>query len=167
MKKIVVVGVSGSGKSYFAARLGEKLGLPVHHLDRLFWNPGWQQPEKDPFHNKILKLTEEDAWVVDGNYSRTLKERIKKSDAVFFLDLNKWHCRWNVLKRYWKHRGQTRPDMADGCAERFNWGFLKGNFQSYPHNRPKLISALREAGNEKNIVIFRTQEEVNDFLNKL
>ena len=166
MKKVVVIGISGSGKSYFAARLGEKLGIPVHHLDRMYWHPGWVKPDKDPFHAKIREIAAGNTWIVDGNYGRSLLERIDRADAVFFLDLNKWYCMWQVLKRNWKHRGSTRADMAEGCEEELSFRFLKGMILS-SRSSPEILSVLEQVKDTKKVSIFRTRSEVNNFLNSL
>ena len=87
MDKIVIIGSSGSGKSTLAARLGPILNLPVYHLDRLFWRPGWQETPRDEWRMLQQKLCAEPQWIIDGNYSGTLDVRLAACDTVIWLDL--------------------------------------------------------------------------------
>ena len=72
MKRVLVIGSGGAGKSTFATRLGARLGLPVIHLDRVYWQPGWVETPKDEWLRKVEEMCAADAWVMDGNYSGTL-----------------------------------------------------------------------------------------------
>ena len=78
MERIMIIGCGGAGKSTLARQLGEKLNLPVVHLDKLFWHPGWVESEKAEIDEKILREMQKDQWIIDGNYTRTLPQRLKQ-----------------------------------------------------------------------------------------
>jgi adenylate kinase family enzyme len=164
MKRVLVIGSGGSGKSTFAPRLGQRLGLPVIHLDRLFWHAGWVETPKDEWRRKVEELCAGDAWVMDGNYSGTLEVRLDACDTVIFLDLPRAVCLWRVLKRILTYRRASRPDMAEGCRERVDLKFLYWVW-SYPYRRrPKILARLGELAGGKQVYMLRSNAEVEKFL---
>src|SRR5687767_15631826 len=98
MKRVLVVGSGGAGKSTFSRRLGERLGLEVIHLDTEFWRPGWTRTPRDQWRRKVEELCRRESWVMDGNFSGTFEHRLGACDTVIFLDLPRWVCAWLVLK---------------------------------------------------------------------
>src|SRR5687767_2595929 len=124
MKRVLVIGPGGAGKSTFAKRLGELLGIEVKHLDRLYWRAGWQESAKDEWLDKVKELASEESWIMDGNYGGTLEVRVRRSDTIVFLDLPRLLCLWRITKRRFLYSGRSRPDMAEGCTERLNWEFV-------------------------------------------
>jgi len=164
MKRVLVIGSGGAGKSTFSRRLGERLGLPVIHLDKVFWHSGWVETPKDEWKRKVEELCGGDAWVMDGNYSGTLDIRLNACDAVIFLDLPRAVCLWRVLKRIVTYRESARPDMAEGCRERIDLKFLYWVW-SYPYRRrPKILARLDELAGSKRIYRLRSSAEVERFL---
>ena len=124
-RRILIIGCGGSGKSTLSVALGERLALPVVHLDRLFWRAGWVQISRDAFDSALQLELAKPAWVMDGNYDRTLPLRLRACDTVVYLDYPPLVCLWGVLCRQLRYRGRTRPDMADGCPERVDRDFLR------------------------------------------
>lgn len=164
MKRVLVIGSGGSGKSTFAPRLGERLGLPVVHLDKVFWHPGWVETPKDEWKRKVEALCGGDSWVMDGNYSGTLDVRLEACDTVIFLDLPRVLCTWRVLKRAVMYRQSARPDMAAGCRERIDLKFLFWVW-SYPsRRRPKILARLDELAGRKKIYRLSSSVEIERFL---
>ena len=167
MKKILVIGSGGSGKSTVATRLGALLNLEVSHLDKLFWRPGWVRPEPEDWLQTVNDLTDRDSWIVDGNYSRTLEVRFRKCDTIVFLDLSRWLCLWRIMKRALRYRNANRPDMAEGCPEKIDLEFVSWVW-NYPRwTRPKVVRLLGEQGEGKEIVWLRSRGEVEKFLARL
>jgi adenylate kinase family enzyme len=164
MKRVLVIGSGGSGKSTLARRLGERLGLPVIHLDRFYWNAGWVETPKDEWKRKVEGLCAGDAWVMDGNYSGTLEVRLAACDTVVFLDLPRALCLWRVLKRAVVYRRRPRPDMAPGCRENFHPEFLHWVWTYPQRSRPDVLAMLERVAADKRVIRLCSSEEVERFL---
>lgn len=163
MKKILVIGSSGAGKSTFARRLGEKTGLEVIHLDVLYWLPDWTEPPKDEWRKTVENALKGDEWIMDGNYSGTLAMRIRASDTVIFLDFPRLLCVYRILKRVAFYHKTKRPDMAEGCNEQFDWEFTKWVWNFPTRTKPLVEALLKQFENEKTIIRLKSRKEVEDF----
>ena len=164
-EKIIIIGSGGSGKSTFAVELGKKLNLPVIHLDREFWKSDWVKPKAKEWLEKLEVLLSESRWIAEGNYLNSLEYRIGKADSVIFLDFKRSICIYRVIKRYFIHRGTTRPDMAEGCNEQIDMDFAKWLWEFPKKVRPQMIEILTKYP-EKNIIILKNAKDVNLFLNR-
>jgi adenylate kinase family enzyme len=164
MRKVLVIGAGGAGKSTFAKRLGESLNIEVLHLDKLHWQPGWIERPKAEWRKTVEELLKHDAWIMDGNYSGTLDIRLEACDTVIFLDMSRTLCLWRVLKRAIMYRNQSRPDMAEGCPERLNLEFILWIWNYSNTTRPKIVKMLESNLEGKKIVWLRSQADVERFL---
>ena len=166
MERIMIIGCGGSGKSTLARQLGEKTGLPVVHLDKLFWRPGWvnlTREEFDVVHNAAI---EEKKWILDGNFDRTMEPRIRRCDTVVYLDFSRMACLLGVMKRILTTYGKVRPDMGDGCPERFDLEFLQWVWNFNKNKREKNYRLLEQYG-DKRIYILKNRKQVKEFLESL
>ncbi len=116
-KKILVVGNDGSGKTYFARRLAEKLDLPVYHLDKEYFRKGWGVTPREEWLEKHRRLLEQDEWIIDGYYPANLKERFLQADAVVYLDVPNLLCYRHLLKRNREYKYVNRTDLPENCPE--------------------------------------------------
>ncbi|HVF68055.1 MAG TPA: DNA topology modulation protein [Pyrinomonadaceae bacterium] len=164
MRKVLVIGSGGSGKSTFAERLGGRTGLPVIHLDSFFWRAGWQEPPRDEWAARVDELLKRDAWIMDGNYGGTLERRLAACDTVVFLDLPRVLCLWRVVSRSLRYRGRTRPDMAEGCPEQLTWEFLRWVWTYPRRRRAGVLKRLGELGAGQKAYVLRSRREVRRFL---
>lgn len=162
MKKIIILGSPGAGKSTFSFALAEKTGLPLYHLDKMFWREGWVNVSKDELDAQIKDVLRKDEWIIDGNYSRTIPMRLEKCDTVFYLDYPRLVCFFGVVRRVLGSLGKTRPDMAEGCPERFDLEFLQYTWKFRKKQREKLFGLLEGANAE--IHIFRSRKEAKRYL---
>lgn len=168
MRKILVIGSGGAGKSTFAARLGRILALEVIHLDVFYWQPGWVETPKDVWQQRVAELAQRDSWIMDGNFSGTLSWRLAACDTVIFLDMPRTLCLWRVLKRLAQYRNSSnRPDMAAGCREKLNLEFLRWVWNYPQRTKPKVAGMLREQARGKQVVWLRTPAEAESFLTGL
>jgi len=124
MKRVMIIGGSGSGKSTLARKIGGVTGLPVVHIDPMYWKPGWVQRAKEETRRLVLEASAQEAWVFDGNHHNTFEARIARADTLIWLDLPTGLRMWRVAARRWQYRGRARPDMTEGCFERLNLHFL-------------------------------------------
>ena len=162
MKKIIILGSPGAGKSTFSFALAEKTGLPVYHLDQMFWRAGWVSVTKEDFDAELAETLTKEEWIFDGNYSRTIPMRLEKCDTVFYLDYPRLVCFFGVVRRVLGSLGKTRPDMAEGCPERFDLEFLQYTWKFRKKQREKLFGLLEGANAE--IHIFRSRKEAKRYL---
>lgn len=168
INRAIIIGSSGSGKSTLARQLGASLELPVIHLDRHFWHPGWVETPLDEWRIEVARLVQRRQWVMDGNYRETLDMRLDAADMVVFLDLHPMVCTWRTLKRRIQYYNRPRPDMARGCREPLFdpqvFQFLR-RVWDYPHRaRPDVVRRLNEAAPTKRVIWLRSRQEVQQFL---
>lgn len=125
-RRSLILGAGGAGKSRLARQMAEVLGVPIIHLDRHFWNPGWVETERKEWASTVVELSSGDAWVMDGNYGGTISLRLPRAEAVVLLDPPVWQCIWGIYERSTIRRAQARPDLAEGCEEQLpDWDFFR------------------------------------------
>ena len=163
MERILIIGCSGSGKSRLARKLGQKLGLPVIHLDQLWWTENWQNVTVEEFDSRLAMALNMDRWIIDGNYSRTMGVRLSQCDTVIYLDFSSWACLLGMCQRLLSSRGKTRPDMSAGCPERFSWEFVKWIWDFNKNNRVRNYTYLAQAKHAQSVVL-KNRREVKAFL---
>lgn len=136
--RVLVIGASGAGKSTLARRIGTACAVPVHHLDRLFWQPGWRAPDNARFCEMQLTAAALPSWVIDGGYHGTFHLRLPRATHVIWLDLPRRVYFPRVLWRCARCWGRQRPDVGEGCLERFDHTFLFDWVWGYPsRSRPR------------------------------
>ena len=167
MERIMIIGCGGSGKSTLARALGEKTGLPVVHLDQIWWSPGnWQHLEQEEFDMRLAEAVEEPRWIIDGNFNRTMQMRLERCDTVIYLDFPAVVCLLGWIKRVVTNWGKARPDMAEGCSEWFDPEFagwiLRFN-RTYRKEYRKLLAGLEG----KTVLIFKNRYQVHEYLRRL
>ena len=161
---MLVIGPGGSGKTTVAARLAERTGLPLIHLDSLYWRPGWQPTPADEWRARVQTLVSRDAWIIDGNYGGTLDIRLAACDTVVFLDLPRVVCLWRVLTRRMRYFGQVRPELPPGCPERLSWEFLVWIWTYPSRRRGAILRRLAALDAGKRVVILRSSAAIEEFL---
>ena len=124
MRRVLVIGSPGAGKSTLSHQLAQRTGLPLHHLDRMFWLPGWVERDREQGRATLGEVLATESWIIDGNYGSTLPMRLERADTVIWLDYPTWLCLVRVFKRWWQYRGRARPDMTEDCPENLNLEFL-------------------------------------------
>ncbi len=132
-RRVMIIGGSGSGKSTTARAIGEKLGLPVFHMDReVHWLPGWVERDKAEKTPIVEAIVAREEWVFEGGHSSTYPQRLARADLLVWTDAPFWLRLWRVTWRCLRDWGKTRPDMAEGCPEHPRqlpefWRFLRVN----------------------------------------
>lgn len=164
MKRVLVIGPGGSGKSTFARRLGQILGIEVKHLDSFYWRSGWTKPSNEDWIKTVNDLISRDSWIIDGNFGGTLPLRVERCDTVIFLDMPRLLCLWRITKRRITYRKLSRPDMAEGCHEKLDLEFIRWVWNYSNRSRPRVIKLLNENKAAKTIVWLRSNDDVERFL---
>lgn len=161
MKKVIIIGCPGSGKSTFARSLHNKTGIPLYYLDMLKWNSDKTTVSKEIFLDRLNGILSEDEWIIDGNYASTMELRMSVCDTVFFLDYPLEVCLSGIKAR----QGKPRPDMPwieTGDDEEFLEFIRDYNTDS----RPKVIELLNKYS-DKNIVVFKSRKEAEQYINEI
>ncbi len=160
MRKIIVIGCPGSGKSTFSRKLHKTTGIPLFHLDMMFWNADKTTVDKSVFRERLSKTIKLDEWIIDGNYGSTMEMRMEACDTVFFLDYPLDVC----LKGIEERKGKARTDMPwieyEDDLEFIE--FIK-NYNS--ENRPKVIELLNKYS-DKEIYIFKSRTDADEYINE-
>ena len=161
MEKIIVIGCPGSGKSTFSKALHQRTGIPLFHLDMIYWNEDKTTVDKAFFLEQLTEILKQKQWIIDGNYCSTMELRLQSCDTVFFLDYPLEVCLQGIQER----RGKPRSDMPWIETEEDTefTRFIK-DFQM--QSRPQIVELLNKYS-DKNIHIFTERKQADTFLNQL
>jgi adenylate kinase family enzyme len=163
-KRIMVIGSGGAGKSTFARRLSAITGLPLIHLDRHYWRPGWKRTPTEEWNAMVRELVARHEWIIDGNYTNSLPPRIRRCDAIVFFDFPRLLCLAGVIGRSLNGKARERPDAAPGCPERLDFEFLKWVWSYNDEVRPRVLEAIGAAPGSVETVTLRNRADVRRLL---
>ena len=162
MKKIIVIGCPGSGKTTFAEKLHEAIGLPLIYLDAIWHKPDKSHISREEFDTRLGEILVTDAWIIDGNYSRTVERRIVAADTVILFDLPTEVCIEGATARL----GQVRPDVPwiDTALD----PNLRREIEEFRSKHlPILYDLLRRYGEGRSVVIFKSRGEADEFIRSI
>lgn len=159
MKKIIVIGCPGSGKSTFSRALQSKTDIPLFHLDMMYWNTDKTTIDKNIFRERLASVLQMDEWIIDGNYGSTMELRLQACDTVFFLDYPLNICLNGIRER----RGKERPDMPWIESDEEDTEFLEFIKNYNVQSRPIIMKLLKKYSDRK-VIIFSNRNEADDFL---
>ena len=160
-KKVIVLGNNGSGKSYFSKKLAEITGLPLIHLDLLYWKENWMHSSREEWAEIQRNLLLEKEWIIDGMHISTLEIRFKEADVIYFLDIDTDICLESVRQRESQDRTDfpNRSDKQQGDFETFEPGVLE-----FEEKRKPRIIELHNKYPNKDFIVFKTRKEIDDYL---
>lgn len=171
MQRIMIIGCSGTGKSTLARRLGDRLGLPVVHLDALFWEPGWKQARTEVFQARVAEAIRGERWVTDGLYnSKTFPLRLPRADTIIWLHQPRWLRLRRVIGRTLSGYGREREDLGPECPERFDRESIEFYRYIWDFDRvtgPKIGASLAALGRLQEVIHLRGDREIEAFLARL
>jgi adenylate kinase family enzyme len=162
VRRVAIMGPGGAGKSTLARDLGARTGLPVLHLDRYFWHPGWVETPREEWRALQEQLFAAEKWIADGNYSATNEVRLCRADTVVLLDFPAWRTVPRALRRSLANYG--KPVQADGCPERVDPKFVLWIVNYRRRSRPKVLAAIAQHAPTAAVHVLRSPREVERFL---
>ena len=162
MKKVIVIGCPGSGKSTFSKKLHKITGIPLHHLDMMYWNADKTAVYKTVFYKRLSNAISTSEWIIDGNYSSTMELRLNACDTVIFLDYPLEICLEGVQSRKCK----ARSDMPWIEPSEDDDEFIEFIKNYNLKNRPTVFELLARYS-DKNIFIFKSRAEADEFLARI
>ena len=159
MKKVIIIGSPGAGKSVFSRKLKNIINLPLYHLDLLFHRADGTSISKELFDTKLKKILETENWIIDGNYQRTLEMRLKECDTVFLFDISLDDCLLGAKSRIGIKR-EDLPWIEEKLDEEFEQAII-----DFPKKKlPQIYELIEKYKTGKNIIIFKTRKETDDYL---
>lgn len=161
MKKILILGNCGVGKTTFSRKLAKKLSLPLIHLDLLYWQPNWTKPSLQAWRETVTTLVAGEKWIIEGNYRNSLDLRVPASDTVIFLDFPKSLAMWRALTRFFQSMGRNRPEIGGENLEKIDWQFLQW-IATYP--RDQIVAEIMKYRENQHIIIIKSPKELESFL---
>jgi len=164
MRRIIVVGCQGSGKTRLSLALGRKLGLPVVHLDTLYWRPGWKASDTPSFRARVAEAIARDGWILDGSFSGLAFDlTIARAQQLIVIERPRWLCLWRVLWRSAFQRRGTRADLPEGCPEQFDVDLLKQVWRYNLDRRPRIEEERLTYGADVPVVRLYSDREIAAF----
>ena len=159
MKKVIVIGCPGAGKTTFAEKLRDKIGLTLYYLDAIWHRSDRTHISREDFDERIKEIFAEDEWIIDGNYSRTIEMRLEACDTVFLFDLPTDVCLQGAIDRLGKERYDV-PWVDRELNPKF-----REEIERFANNKlPEIYNLLEKHGQNKNIVVFKTREEADNYI---
>ncbi len=159
MKRIMVIGSPGAGKSTFARKLRDKTGLPLYYMDMLFHKPDKTTVTREEFDSELQRIVQTEDWIIDGNYQRTLPMRFEACTDVFVLDYPMEQC----LKGAEARIGTKREDMP-WIEQEFDPEFRQYILDFPKEQLPRIYELVEQYRESKNITIFRSREKADAWL---
>ncbi len=159
MKKVIIIGCPGSGKTTFAQKLNKCTGLPLYHLDAIWHKPDKTHIQREDFDRRISEIFATDEWIIDGNYSRTIEMRLKECDTVFLFDLPTEVCLQGAKERI----GKGRYDLP-WLEKEFDPEFERFIIDFPATSLPRIYELIEKYKAEKQVIIFKSREEADNYL---
>jgi len=166
-RRIAIVGSAASGKSTLARELENLLGIPAYHLDALYWQPGWKPTQASDWDALMREILAQDAWIVDGGFTKSMEERFAAADTLIFLDPPRWACIAAAIRRRILYPFRRPPGMAVGCRPHFDVQLLRWIWRFPLENRPSILAALSAHVGHKRVVVVRRRAEVRRVVRSL
>lgn len=165
--RLMVIGCSCAGKSTFSQRLAKITGLPLTHLDRLYWKSGWIEEDKQIFKAKQKNIIMQESWIIDGNFRSTMEMRLEHAQIVYRFKIGTLACLQGYGKRLIQAKLKVkRTDITEGCEQRFDWDFLKFIAEFSRKQEKQTDETLKKYPDVK-VITFHSRKQANLYLDRL
>lgn len=124
LNRIAIIGISASGKSTFSRTLARQTGLPLIHMDQIFWRGNWEEIPEIEYLKEHQKVIQQDRWIIEGYVNDKMRQRLERADLIIYLDYSGVRCAWQLIKRWLKHRRESRPELPKEALEGLSWDFF-------------------------------------------
>ena len=165
MDRIAIIGCGGSGKTHLANQLAALLGLPVTHLDAVYYDADWNPLPADEFAQKQRTLADGSRWIIEGNYAGTLPIRLERADTVIFLDLHPLTCLAGIAQRRLRYRGGQHT--RDGVYDRITWNFIRYIWGYRTTMRPRVRALLHEHHHGTALITLTTRRQAAHLVDRI
>ncbi len=163
MNRIVIIGISGTGKTRLAQKLSKIFNIPIVHYDEICWGENWTEKDEKIVKQEIEKEILADKWVLEGYIEPASQSRLKRADLVIYLDYSGAQAFWGGIQRWWRNKGKNRPELASGCIEKFDWDYLKIMWNR--NERVEIEKAIK--GFENKIIRWKSRRELAGYITKI
>jgi adenylate kinase family enzyme len=167
MRRVAIVGPAAAGKSTLASRLSALLGIPAYHLDALYWRPGWTRPRPEEWEAELRRLVDSPEWIIDGNFTDTMRERLDAADTVIYLDFHPVVSTVGAVRRRLLYPRRPAPGMQVGSRPMFNLQLFRWIWSFPRDHRPAILRLLEEQRGSKRVLVLRKRAEVERLLRDL
>jgi len=164
-RRILVLGSSGSGKSYFSSRLAQVLGIRLIHLDAYFWKPNWRATPRDEWNAILAELIAADSWIMDGTYEQTLPLRVSPAEVLIVINSSRLACLGRVLWRKMTDDGPRRKDAPP--KQPIDWKFIAYIWRYPSRTRPVVRECIQQHGKENRVVCVNGPRGANRLLKQV
>lgn len=162
-QKVVILGISGAGKSHLARKLSKALNLPIIHYDTLCWDKNWVEVKEEEVAKKLKEEMKKDKWILEGYILPLAHDRLEQADLILYLDYSGARAMWGGIRRWFKNRGRPLPELAEGCIMKFDMERFKIMW-----TRDERKEIEREiSGFEKKVIRLRSPRELSRFLHQM
>lgn len=167
MKRIVIIGCPGVGKTTFSRKLAAKTNLPLTHLDSYYHDTKHDyQNDKQAWKQLVSSLVNKDKWIIEGNYKSTFELRFARADTIIYLDFPRRTAIYRTLKRRIQHHSKLRPEMPANWKEKISPKFMQFVWSFNATEKPMMYTLLAQQ-KDKNIVILKNGQETDAYLQML
>lgn len=150
-----------------ARELAGVTGLPLVHLDREFFGPGWTRPRDEDWQARVDELQSSDRWIIDGTHADTLDRRLRRADGVILLDYSRFTAVRGVFTRLLTRRGRRRADLAPGCQNRLDRDYWNWVWTYRRETHPHIVASLARHADHIDVITLRNRRHAQRWINAL